>query len=213
MRRQAWSALLSKYPGTLPQVLDDILRYGALTGYTGPKKYYISKNLKSAELQPSEISKKIVDDLALRRIKEVFPKEPGPFISSPLVLVPKPNNKWRVIHHLSYPAEESVNDFIDKDAAYLRYTTMEEVLQLVLRAGRGCTMVKRDMKDASRLIPIAIRDQWMMGFCWEGRYFVETVFPFGLRTAPKIFNLFAEAWEWILRSYLKSETSPIILMT
>jgi hypothetical protein len=42
-----------------------------------------------------------------------------------------------------------------------------------------------------------------MGFSWEGKYYVERVFSFGLRTAPITFNLFAEAWEWIIQSYLR----------
>src|ERR1700723_1775575 len=42
-----------------------------------------------------------------------------------------------------------------------------------------------------------------MGFTWDDKFYVEQVLSFGLRTAPIIFNLFAEAWEWIVRSYLR----------
>jgi hypothetical protein len=74
---------------------------------------------------------------------------------------------------------------------------------MVLKAGRNCIMLKRDMKDAFRMIPVAPQHHWLMGFSWEGKFYVEQVLPFGLRTAPFIFNLFAEAWEWIVRSYLR----------
>jgi hypothetical protein len=199
--RPAWRALLADYPGELPTILDNILEFGALLGYTGPDRYIISRNLKSAQLEPKALTDKIITDLALNRIREVFPKDPGPFISSPLGLTPKPNNKWRVIHHLSYPPELSVNDSIAAEAAYLKYTAFEDILAMVLEAGRHCTMVKRDMKDAFRMIPIAPHNQWLMGFCWEGRFYVELVLSFGLRTAPIIFNLFAEAFEWIVKSF------------
>jgi Reverse transcriptase (RNA-dependent DNA polymerase) len=146
---------------------------------------------------------KISTDLNLHRIREVHPRPPGPFISSPLGLVPKPGtDKWRPIHHLSYPPRESVNDFIDEDSAHFKYTSFERVLSMVLEAGRNCIMLRRDMKDAFRMIPVAPCHHWLMGFSWDGRFYTEQVLPFGLRTAPFIFNLFAEAWEWIIRSYL-----------
>ena len=74
---------------------------------------------------------------------------------------------------------------------------------MVLKAGRYCIMLKRDMKDAFRMIPIAPQHHWLMGFSWNGKFYVEQVLSFGLRTAPIIFNLFAEAWEWIVRSHLR----------
>ena len=42
-----------------------------------------------------------------------------------------------------------------------------------------------------------------MGFTWNDKFYVEQVLSFALRTAPIIFNLFAEAWEWIVRSHLR----------
>jgi Reverse transcriptase (RNA-dependent DNA polymerase) len=177
--------------------------FGALTGYSGPDRYIISKNLKSASLNPTVLTEKVSADLFLRRIREVHPKPPGPFISSPLGLVPKPDNKWRTIHHLSYPPRESVNDSIDEEAAHFKYTSFEKVLSMVLKAGRHCIMLKCDMKDAFRMIPIAPQHHWLMGSTWDGKFYVEQVLSFGLRTAPLIFNLLAEAWEWIVRSYLR----------
>ena len=37
-----------------------------------------------------------------------------------------------------------------------------------------------------------------MGMKWRERYFVDLVLPFGLRSAPFIFNAVAEAVEWSL---------------
>src|SRR5205814_9230098 len=34
---------------------------------------------------------------------------------------------------------------------------------------------------------------------WDGRIYVELFLPFGLRTAPIIFNLFSEAIHWIMQ--------------
>ena len=34
---------------------------------------------------------------------------------------------------------------------------------------------------------------------WEGKIFIDTTMPFGLRSAPKIFTALADAVEWVLR--------------
>ena len=38
-------------------------------------------------------------------------------------------------------------------------------------------------------------------FEWEGTLYVDVFLPFGLRTAPFIFNLFGEGLHWILESF------------
>ena len=53
-------------------------------------------------------------------------------------------------------------------------------------------MIKRDLKSAFRHIPIAVSDYWLLIFEWEGQYYIDMCLPFDLRTAPRIFNLFAE---------------------
>lgn len=66
-------------------------------------------------------------------------------------------------------------------------------MHLVARAGRGAKMMKRDLKSAFRHIPISQLDHWLLIFEWEGQFYVDMFLPFGLRTAPRIFNLFSEA--------------------
>lgn len=61
------------------------------------------------------------------------------------------------------------------------------------------------MEAAFRTIPVAIAQQWLLGFSWEGQFYKEKCLPFGLRTAPFLFNLFAEGLEWCLKSWLSWE--------
>lgn len=200
----AWKRLLRPYPDhRLPLSLTLILTFGALVGYTGPKAHIISKNLKSTLLAPEVITTGIDTDIAVGRVRPTTNK--APLISSPLGLVPKSNGRFRRIHHLSYPEGSSVNDNINKAAAYLRYTKFNEFLAMVAEAGQDSVMIKRDMKDAFRNIPLAPHIFWLFGFCWCGSFYTETCLPFGLRTAPFIYNLFAEAFHWMLESYLHLE--------
>lgn len=190
---------MSRYPSPLGLYLYNILIYGALVGYEGPETLIISKNLSSALLDPITINTKLRDDLDLGRVEIVTGDRP--FICSPLGLVPKPGG-WRRIHHLSHPPSHSVNHHIPEKSSELKYTKFEEVLDMVRKGGRSSFILKRDVKDAFRNIPVASHIRWLFGFSWEDNFYVEKCLSFGLCTAPYLFNLFAEALHWMMVSYL-----------
>lgn len=50
-----------------------------------------------------------------------------------------------------------------------------------------------------------------MGFQWDNKFYKECCLPFGLRTAPFLFNLFAEALHWIVQSWLGWEKTCHLL--
>lgn len=93
------------------------------------------------------------------------------FISSPLGLVPKTgsNTSYR-IHHLSFPPGKSVNDYIPPGWGSLEYTSFDEAVAMVAAAGHGAILVKRDLADAFRHIPVAPGGCWLLGFCWDNEY-------------------------------------------
>lgn len=205
LRPQAWRDALCNYPGNLPNTLFGILTYGALVGYQGPPAYlFFSASLKSAELDPDTIENQLQLDLTRGRVSRTEPTPP--FFSSPLGLVPKTDRGWRRIHHLSHPSDASINDCIPEAFGTLAYQSRANLLNLVRQAGRGATIIKRDLKDAFRLIPVAYKDRRLLGFEWRGQFYHENCLPFGLRTAPFLFNLFAEALHWLLTLLL-----PILL--
>ena len=192
----AWAEHLTEYPGDLPRLLVGILRHGALTGHEGPERLILSDNLSSATSSPETISAQIQSDLSIGRVR---PAQPSiPFIASPLGLVPKSDSGLRRIHHLSFPPEHSVNDNIKPEYAAIQYIRFDDIADSILNAGRGCYILKWDIKEAFRTIPVATSQHWLLGFQWQGRFYHETVLSFGLRTAPVLFNLFAEGFHWIL---------------
>ncbi len=199
----AWAELLSKYPGPIQVHLPMIIRFGVELGYEGPTNAFIlSENLTSALEDTEIIDNKLRDDLALQRVVEVKTPAP-PFISSPLGLVPKHDGGWRKIHHFSHPRGHSVNDQIPDGAGEMRYTRFQDVMRMVTRAGKNCAILKRDVKDAFRNVPVVPQHQWLLGFKWRNKHYKETCLSFGMSTAPFIFNLFGEGLHWILVSYLR----------
>ena len=60
-------------------------------------------------------------------------------------------------------------------------------------------MSKIDLKNAFRLIPVRPEDWNLLGICWRNRFFADTCLPFGLRSAPYLFNQLSIAIHWILQ--------------
>ena len=75
---------------------------------------------------------------------------------------------------------------------------MDEAIRRIRRLGRSCTLVKKDLADAYRHIPVAKSDWWTLGFEWMGTFWFERFLPFGLRTSAFLFDLFAKALNWIM---------------
>ena len=108
---------------------------------------------------------------------------------------------WRVIFDLSSLEDHSVNDNIPKEYGTIIYETLEDAICMVAQAGKGAIMMKRDLKSAFRHVPINPCDYWLLIFEWQGKFYVDMFLPFGLRTAPRIFNLFMEALHWVFETF------------
>ena len=180
--------------------LIDIIRFGAKIGYTGPPQHIITGNAASVSKAPDILTSEIAKRATLKQIEEIPAKNlPEKFISSPLSLTPKSGGRWRRIHNLSLPHGRSVNDHIPREWGSLRFAHFDNAVEAIRSAGPGATLIKRDLADAYRHIPVHPEDWWLLGFCWQGRYWYDQFLPFGLRTSPIIFDQFSSALEWILR--------------
>src|SRR5271169_56840 len=203
LNSRKFKELLYDYPcHDFPELLANIIDFGAKIGYTGPNGAIRTPNHSSARTEPTVIEKDINSDLELSRLIQI-PSLPQHHFCSPLGLTPKTNNGchtgWRRIFDLSCPAGKSVNDGIEPTFGELKYETFDAALQEIAKLGKGTVMMKRDIKSAFRHIPISTEDHHLLIFEWKEKFYVDLFLPFGLRTAPFIFNLFAEALHWILQ--------------
>ena len=121
---------------------------------------------------------------------------------SPFGVIPKPHapGKWCLIVDLSHPARRSVNDGIECSRASLSYVSVDHLAEVILTLGKGTQLAKLDIKSAYRVIPVFPGDRLLLGVTWKGNIFVDTVLPFGLHSAPKIFNAVADALQWVMLS-------------
>ncbi|KAI9038001.1 uncharacterized protein KD926_011433 [Aspergillus affinis] len=116
--------------------------------------------------------------------------------------VPKHDRGWRRIHNLSWPPGEGLNQGIPDSWSAIEYITIDDIYDQIIQTGPGCTITKRDIKDAFRIVPTAEDNQHLLAFQWYNSTYVECCLPFGLATAPFLFNLFAETLHWILQCLL-----------
>ena len=105
-----------------------------------------------------------------------------------------------MILHLSAPEGLSINDFISKDEFSMHYSTLDDAVALLSRFKKGSMMAKVDLKSAFRMVPIQAVDWELLGMYWRGQYYVDTCLPFGLRSAPSLFDNYASALHWILEN-------------
>ena len=150
---------------------------------------------------PSIISEYLDREISLMRMWK-FPRHciPPGIQTSPLGVIPKKNKpgKWRLIVDLSSPMGFSVNDGISQELSSLSYTSVDHLASLVTSVGRGALLVKADIKEAYRMVPVHPHDQHLLGVSWQDSYYVDRMLPFGLRSAPKIFSAVADGLQWIM---------------
>ena len=133
----------------------------------------------------------------------------GPFHIPPfsnLQVYPLVHNssEWSIIIYLSSPKHcpTSVNAHISPESYSLQYLKVDHAIAILQDLGPGCFMSKLDIKSAFRNVPVHPSDWELLGMKWEGFYFFDMVLPFGLRSAPFLFDEFSSAVEWIIQTKL-----------
>lgn len=206
LNRDAWEYFLRDYPDrSLVSCLLHIIDHGANIGFSGD--YGVSQNcqnLSSTLTYPTAVDDAISTQLARGRIRGPYTSPPFThFRSSPLgVAARKHSGKLRQIHHLSWPRGSSVNNGIPDSEASITYDMFDRAVADLVASGPGSSMIKLDLEQAFRHIPIRPADWPLLGYHWRGNFYYELFLMFGLRSAPYIFNLFAEALHWILQHHL-----------
>ena len=218
LKAAGWEHLARNFPDSEVVVaLLGICQYGARIGYESVRSAVtIHSNLSTANDDPALVTAEIISEIERGRL-EVYPNRaslPNNYTASPIGLTDKSDGSKRRIHHLSYPAGDSssVNDGIPPEYGVIKYSNIDDAILAIQTLGRDCILVKRDFESAFRHIPVSPLDTPLIGFHWAGEYYAERFLPFGLRTAPYIFNLFAEVFHWILEDKLHHANPNITII-
>ena len=56
----------------------------------------------------------------------------------------------------------------------------------------GRELAELDMKSAYRIVPVHLEDRLQLGMQLQERVYADAALPFGLRSAPKVYNNLAD---------------------
>lgn len=167
--------------------------------FTGSGCVQIS-NAKSVNIRKDIVRNKIQAEIDLGRIAGPFQTPPfSNFRLSPLSLVPKKEpNSFRLIHNLSFPLKNSLNDLTDKSNASVQYASFDDALNLLRFYGRGALMAKADIKSAFRLLPINPLGFNSLGFQFDNNYYFDKCLPMGFTLSCYYFEAFSTFLNWVI---------------
>ena len=194
-----WAVGLTEHPNpTFVEYIIKGLREGFRVGFNRVSTLKSAMSNLSVP-HPEVIMEYIGREVSLNRMYST-PLPEGLLHISPMGMIPKKNRpgKWRLIVDLSSPKGKSVNDGISPELASVQYSSVDHLASLVRQSKRGALLVKADIKEAYRNIPVHPDDHHLLGIKWEGVAYMDTVLPFGLRSAPLIFSAMADAAQWML---------------
>ena len=201
---EAWEVALAAHPDrAYARYICWGLREGFRIGFQhGRPLESATVNMPSTGLRPEAISSYIEGEQAKGRMLGPFPPAWRQHLHvNRFGLIPKGHNtgKFRLITDLSFPRGRSVNDGISSELTSLSYISVDNVGEIVASMGAGALLAKMDIESAYRLVPVHPQDRILQAVEWEGHIFVDPMLPFGLCSAPKIFNSLADALNWCLQ--------------
>ena len=208
-----WRIMLADYPNRpLVNFFISGLQDGFRIGFTSCTANIKSakRNMQCALEHPEVVESYLADEVALGRVSGPFSYSSVPHAHiSRFGVIPKnhQSNKWRLIVDLSHPLGHSVNSSISKELCSLSYITVDNAITVAQNMGRGTLMTKIDIKSAFRLLPVHPADRHLLVMRWKQQLYIDTCLPFGLRSAPKLFNVLADLLSRILE---QQGVSPIM---
>jgi len=204
LKVEAWRKSLSTHPDRrFCQYITDGLEKGFRIGfnYNAQSIRSIKSNMRSATQHPQVVLDYITRECTERRMLELQQQDQVDGLQiSRFGVIPKKNQpgKWRLITDLSSPSGASMNDGIDPALSSLAYASIDDAAAHILTLGKGTLLAKLDVKSAYHTVPVHLDDRPLLAVSWQGKVYVDTALPFGLRSTPKIFSSIADAPEWII---------------
>ncbi len=150
------------------------------------------------------LQEKINHEVRLGRI--MGPYDSPPFDKcqiSPVSLREKSTpGTYRLLHNLSYPYDElSVNYNISDQYKSVKYSSINDAIQILSSLPRGSYLAKTDISDAFRLMPLQQSDYSKLGMIINGKYYFDKNLPMGASSSCNLFESFSSAIHHIFKHY------------
>ena len=156
--------------------------------------------MESAYAHRDVVDNYLQEEVSRARVAGPFPHSAVPISQiSRFGVIPKHHkpDSWRLIIDLSHPHDHSINNGIPPSLCSIKYITIDDAINQIISLGRGTMMAKIDIKNAFRLLPVHPADRHLLTMSWDKSIYIDMCIPFGLRSAPKLFNVAADLLQWI----------------
>ena len=207
---------VSGYHKEAKEFLLDGFNRGFDIGYRGlENRQHTANNLPFRIGNLTDLWNKVMDEVEAGRFARPYLKQQLPvhnFVQSPLGLVPKADNKQRLIFHLSYDFgeqenERSINHHTPHHLCTVKYQDLDYMIRqclillnhMQLSGNSTVYYSKSDFSKAFRILPILIHQcRWlvMMAIHPESKqkwYFMDLCLPFGSSRSCALFQQFSDA--------------------
>ena len=117
--------------------------------------------------------------------------------------------KYGIIHDLSWPPQDSVNNHIDPDAFTCFYASFDYVIALIVKHRVSSLSAKLDLADAFKHILARSQDWHFLGSSWDLQwpdvstvclYYVDLFLPFGMHSSPALFNKYVDVLQYAMKT-------------
>ena len=96
-----------------------------------------------------------------------------------------PKEGWYSYNYLDLSSHRgsSINQRISSDTYFVKYSSFNDAVGMVLSIGSSCFMAKLDIKHAFGLCQAHPSDWPLLGYVWQNNYFVDVSLPFSSRSS------------------------------
>ena len=81
----------------------------------------------------------------------------------------------------------------------MKYASFDQAVEMIQELGQGCMLGKSDLKNAFRIIRVAVSDFDQLGFQFNDKYYFDKALPFGCSISCATFERFATFLESAVR--------------
>ena len=99
---------------------------------------------------------------------------------------------------MSYPEGRGINDSIGPDLFTVRYTSFDNVIEMISKLGKKAELGVIDIKSVFRLLRVHPGDFELLGIKIDGEYYIDKCLPMGCSISCKIFNQFSPFLHWLV---------------
>ncbi|CAC5421761.1 unnamed protein product [Mytilus coruscus] len=123
-----------------------------------------------------------------------------PIEPDPVPNHPSTSGGVAVMDPTSVVTNDQFNDFVNPNETSIKYTSFDEVIDMVSSLGKGTRLGVQDIKPAFRLLPISPGDFDLFGIYFDGNFYVDKSLPFGCSIACVLIEKFSTFLHWLVVS-------------